>query len=1048
MRIDNPSISGSISFLRGTNSISATSVNLTGSLSGTFEGSFSTAATANISGAFNSVSASIAQNVETRLKNTTDTLDGDLTVTGTITAQEFHTEFVSASIIYQSGSTQFGNSTDDTHVFTGTGSFDKVGIGTTTPTQILQVVENGGIFSINPTVGGVDLHSNANFAPHYQTNFDWYTGEMGSGTFRMRLNSNGNLGIGTTSPAGDLEISGSRTITFNPGFNDHISISSMRVSATGFNAFTLGEANTQNNSAAIRFAYSSAGSTSNYLGLGFYANDDKVTIKADGNVGIGTNSPLTALHLHTGAAGTGATGSFQDNTALGIESTSDQYIEMLTSGGSSGQMQGILFSDNGRNAFVGYKEFTGQVADTKGEALHLAFYDFSATDSNNGIYFGTSNTPWLGVDTTHMFIKGNGNVGIGTTSPGSKFHVNGYTTIGRYGAPHYTQSGMAYQVIRATTDNSARALLELHSGNQLVKANVQAVGANNTVYFGALTNSNASYGNDVSAFYFNTAGNVGLGTTNNTHKLVVKGTSAALTSDTAMRFYIDRASASSVGSIIFTTGGASVSNGWAEIGQTDANGDLYFKANVSAASYNSRMVIKGADGNVGIGIDTPDQKLEVLGNAHIDYSVLGRGIRDTDRGEFHLNATGATDVSEIFFGYGNGYVENNIRWGISDRGTGDDTLRFYKGPAHSGWAEVFVLKATGNQAHFYGNVGIGITSPNQALDVSGNIKFGTWTTAGSRYIGFGRNDTGAFGTGGASGLEIESVVGSGNGTYDQNVHLWTHWYNNGSDRTLTATWNRRVGIGQTNPQEKLDVAGNIKLQSTTGSTASPNYIHLGNNYSNGATRDKLKIYLYNSGTEQYGFGVGANGDIQYHSNLRHDFYIANTHALQIDSNGDLRRKAIYKSAQWNWLTTPMHYYVATTSQSSVTLDVSADFTLNGNSALPADTKALYVTYYYHISGYGIGSAGQGDHANDIWGPDAPGTTTSWSFTTSGNYDWGSAVFMHDGDSSETGDMGYYGVWHPGAIIPVNSNGNIYGLLSHGWSGGTHYHHMYVWGYSI
>ena len=46
-------------------------------------------------------------------------IDGSLTVTGRITAEEFHTEFVSASIIYQSGSTQFGNSLDDTHIFTG-----------------------------------------------------------------------------------------------------------------------------------------------------------------------------------------------------------------------------------------------------------------------------------------------------------------------------------------------------------------------------------------------------------------------------------------------------------------------------------------------------------------------------------------------------------------------------------------------------------------------------------------------------------------------------------------------------------------------------------------------------------------------------------------------------------------------------------------------------------------------------------------------------------------------------------------------------------------
>ena len=55
----------------------------------------------------------------TRLLNTTDTLDGDLTVTGRITAQEFTTEYITSSVIFESGSTKFGDSADDTHIFTG-----------------------------------------------------------------------------------------------------------------------------------------------------------------------------------------------------------------------------------------------------------------------------------------------------------------------------------------------------------------------------------------------------------------------------------------------------------------------------------------------------------------------------------------------------------------------------------------------------------------------------------------------------------------------------------------------------------------------------------------------------------------------------------------------------------------------------------------------------------------------------------------------------------------------------------------------------------------
>lgn len=44
---------------------------------------------------------------------------GDLTVGGKLTAQEYHSELVSASVLYESGSSLFGNSLDDTHLFTG-----------------------------------------------------------------------------------------------------------------------------------------------------------------------------------------------------------------------------------------------------------------------------------------------------------------------------------------------------------------------------------------------------------------------------------------------------------------------------------------------------------------------------------------------------------------------------------------------------------------------------------------------------------------------------------------------------------------------------------------------------------------------------------------------------------------------------------------------------------------------------------------------------------------------------------------------------------------
>jgi len=68
---------------------------------------------------------------------------GNMDVIGTLTAKEFHTKVVSSSIIYQSGSTQFGDTHDDTHEFSGsvsiTGSFQLNG------REILKVSNDGAL---------------------------------------------------------------------------------------------------------------------------------------------------------------------------------------------------------------------------------------------------------------------------------------------------------------------------------------------------------------------------------------------------------------------------------------------------------------------------------------------------------------------------------------------------------------------------------------------------------------------------------------------------------------------------------------------------------------------------------------------------------------------------------------------------------------------------------------------------------------------------------------------------------------------------------------
>jgi hypothetical protein len=88
------------------------SYGLTGSLNATsFTGSLSGNASTATSASYALVADSLTPGDKT--------INGDLTITGRVTAEEFHTEFVSSSIIYRSGSTKFGDSSDDTHAFTG-----------------------------------------------------------------------------------------------------------------------------------------------------------------------------------------------------------------------------------------------------------------------------------------------------------------------------------------------------------------------------------------------------------------------------------------------------------------------------------------------------------------------------------------------------------------------------------------------------------------------------------------------------------------------------------------------------------------------------------------------------------------------------------------------------------------------------------------------------------------------------------------------------------------------------------------------------------------
>jgi hypothetical protein len=71
------------------------------------------------------------------------TFAGDVTVAGTFTAQEFRTELTTSTVLYDSGSTKFGDTSDDNHDFTGSlnvqGNVKHSGLTMTSGTDIDQL---------------------------------------------------------------------------------------------------------------------------------------------------------------------------------------------------------------------------------------------------------------------------------------------------------------------------------------------------------------------------------------------------------------------------------------------------------------------------------------------------------------------------------------------------------------------------------------------------------------------------------------------------------------------------------------------------------------------------------------------------------------------------------------------------------------------------------------------------------------------------------------------------------------------------------------------
>ncbi len=722
-------------------------------------------------------------------------------------------------------------------------SAGRVGIGTGTPTQRLDVAGNA-VVSGNVGIG--------NTAPAQ----------------RLDVTGNavvsGNVGIGNTSPGAKLHLSGNlRADLANGSFNLH------NFPAASNETVLLGTfSGTNNNAAQLRFG--NVGST--YMDIGqdssgafvVEGNDaTRLTVQRAGNVGIGTGTPTQKLQVAGQVFSSSGGFRFPDNTVqttAAVTATAANFIQNQTTADQTG---GFRISGNG---LVGGRLGVG--TPTPGGRLHLV---------NDGGGSGAADDYLIdeyGPGDQALYLRRANGTAAAPLSLAANDYIGGLTFVPRInsGLSFFGSSVRSYYAgdgtnlltdMRLLTSNAERVRIS-SSGN--VGIGNAAPAQKLDVTGNAVVSGNVGIGNvapvqklDVTGNAV-VSGNVGIGNTAPTAKLHVSGNLRAdMTNGSFTLNNFGPTSAETVLLGIFsgTNNNAAqlrfgnVGSTYMDIGQ-DSSGAFVVEGNDA-----TRLTVQRA-GRVGIGTSTPLAKLDVQGGA---------------------DNTGANDPVALAFSWRSGGYRHFVRSRHNSSVTGaGNNLDFYlnnsptaAGSSSPGVGNVQVLTLESNNGQ--PRVGIGTTAPTQALQVAGQVFS---STGGFRFPDNTVQTTAAVTP--AALTASNGLTRTGNdvalgGTLSGATSIATGGFN------LNLTGTGRLGIGTATPRGQLDAAGtgdiylvNSPNVGTAQSLYLPGHLYLapynGSNVAylqarraDNSGTSALQLRTYNNGTLTEALHLAGNGNV-------------------------------------------------------------------------------------------------------------------------------------------------------------------------------------------